>query len=129
MVTGDAAMAAVMDIMRGPIVWGASDCSAAACDVFARLHGVDPMAPLRGLYRSERGAARLVRAYGGWIALCARLATQAGLRAGDGAPGELGLLCHDGRFSLAVCVGGGLWAGRIEGGFQTAGGVVQSWQN
>ena len=129
MVTADDALAAVVDLMGGPIVWGASDCCTAACDVFARLHGVDPMAPLRGLYTTEAGAIRLIRSRGGWVRMCRGLAVAAGLRAGDGAPGELGLLCNGGRFTLAVSVGAGLWAGRVEGGFATTAGMVESWRN
>ncbi|WP_397544909.1 DUF6950 family protein [Roseicitreum antarcticum] len=51
-------MDAVLTHMRGPFVWGASDCCTSASDVFQALHGVDPMAPLRGQYTTEAGAWR-----------------------------------------------------------------------
>jgi hypothetical protein len=129
MVSAERAMAAVLQVMTGPIVWGRSDCCAAACDVFALLHGVDPMAPLRGVYTSEAQALRLIRARGGWVQMCEGLARAALLVPGTGAAGELGLLCLDGRFTLAVGVGGGMFAVRIEGGFATTAGQVASWRN
>lgn len=129
MVTQDAALDAVVDVMAGPIVWGASDCCTAACDVFQRLHGVDPMAPLRGVYTTEAAALRLIRSRGGWLRMCRGLAVAALLAPGRGEAGELGLLCNGGRFTLAVGLGGGWWAGRIEGGFATTQGMVESWRN
>lgn len=120
--------AAVVDIMGGPWVWGQSDCCASACDVFAALHGIDPMAPLRGRYATAREAALMIASYGGWRAMCAALARDAGLREGTGGAGDLGLVRTEGRLSLAVGWGGGLWAGRTDGGFVTVTGAVQSWR-
>jgi len=126
MVSADDAMAAVLDVMAGPWVWGVSDCCSAACDVFARLHGIDPMAPLRGRFASRAEALRLIRSAGGWRPMCADLAARAGLRAGIGGAGELGLVRGGGRLSLAVGVGHGMWAGRVDGGFATTAGVIWS---
>lgn len=127
MVTPDSVEAAVVDLMAGPLVWGVSDCSAAACDVFARLHGVDPLAPVRGAYATEAGAARLIRRHGGWLALADRLARLAGLVPGVGAAGEIGLIAQGARLSLGIALGGGLWAGRIDGGYATTSGAKRSW--
>lgn len=127
MVTQDAVLAALFARMAGPIVWGVSDCCHAACDVFADLHGVDAMAPLRGRYRSQRGALRLIRQHGGWVAMCRGLAARARLRAGVGAPGELALMHNEGQHTLGVALGNGLAAGRVEGGFATARGIVMTW--
>ena len=69
-------------IYAGPIVWGSSDCCTRACDVFAALHGVDPMAPLRGRYSSAAEALHMIRARGGWLRMCNDLA--------DAAPGGVG---------------------------------------
>lgn len=121
-------MTAVVDIYTGPLVWGRADCCTCACDVFARLHGVDPMAPLRGLYSTEAGALALIRSWGGWRRMTARLAAMAGLRGGAGAVGELGLVRQPSGYTLAICVGRNQWAGRIDGGFETTGSVVVSWQ-
>lgn len=129
MVTPEDVEAAVVEVMAGPWVWGASDCCTAACDVFAALYGIDPMAPLRGRYASARGAALMIAGYGGWRAMCEALARDAGLRAGTGGAGELGLVRHAGRWSLAIGWGAGLWAGRTDGGFATVTGAVQSWRS
>lgn len=127
MVSADDAMAAVVDVMAGPWVWGQSDCCAAACDVFARLWGIDPMAPLRGRYASRRAAWRLVRAAGGWLALAPDLAARAGLVDGTGAPGEIGLLRQPTGYLLGVSVGHGQWAARIDGGFATTDCAELAW--
>jgi len=75
-------MGAVLDVFRGPFVWGEGDCCTSACDAFRRLYGIDPMAPLRGRYSSEAEAMALIRAWGGWRRMTARLAALAGLLPG-----------------------------------------------
>lgn len=110
-VTPDAVRAAALDIMTARRwVWGVSDCSAAACDVFARLHGVDPLAPVRGSYASEAEA----RAVQGddWPEVCAGLAARAGLVEGPEASGSIGLIRHAAGLALAVCIRPGLWAAK-----------------
>lgn len=121
-------MEAVLDVFQGPFVWGSGDCCTSACDVFARLHGVDPMGPLRGRYSTRAGALALIRDWGGWRRMTARLAGIAGLGPGRGAAGELGLIRLRDGFALAVGLGDGQWAGRIDGGFQTVDSVVRSWR-
>lgn len=120
-------MMAVQDVMQGPFVWGSGDCCTSACDVFQRLHGVDPMAPLRGRYASEAEAMALIRARGGWRRMTQWLADLAGLRSGVGAAGEIGLIKLENGFALGVGMGRWQWAGRVDGGFQTVGSVVKSW--
>lgn len=124
-----AVLIAVQDVMQGPFVWGAGDCCTSACDVFARLYGIDPMAPLRGRYASESQAMAMIRARGGWRRMTAQLADLAGLLPGVGGAGEIGLIKLPAGFALGVGVGGGQWAGRVDGGYQTVGNVVRSWQN
>lgn len=114
-VTPDAVRAAALDIMTARRwVWGVSDCSAAACDVFARLHGVDPLAPLRGRYRTA-AAARAAQG-ADWLAVCRALAGRAGLVEGAEVPGALGLIRHAEGLALAVCVRPGVWVAKTPGG-------------
>lgn len=109
----------VLRIYDGPMVWGVSDCCACACDVFHALHGVDPMAPLRGAYRSERGAQVVIAKRGGWLAMAQDLADLAGLKNGQCAAGELILLPVSGGCTLTIGLGHGLAACRVDGGLQT----------
>lgn len=114
-VTPAAVRAAALDIMTARRwVWGVSDCSAAACDVFARLHGVDPLAPLRGRYRTAAEA----RAAQGpdWAAVCRALAARAGLVERAEVPGALGLIRQAEGAALAVCIRPGLWVAKTPGG-------------
>lgn len=129
MVTEDMVAEAVDAVMHGPWVWGSADCCTAACDVFRRLHGIDPMAPLRGCYATEAEAMALIRSYGGWRPMFAELRDLAGLRPGVGAAGEIGLVLCGWRPSLAIGIGGGMWAGRIDGGYATTSEMVMSCRN
>lgn len=99
--------------MAQPWRWGVTDCCTAACDLFAELHGIDPMAPLRGGYQSETEARALIRRHGGFLRMCATLADSARLLAGDGSAGEIG--CARPRGSppcLALCIGFDLWVAK-----------------
>lgn len=121
-------MALVDQVYLRPFEWGHSDCCTRACDVFRALHGVDPMAPLRGRYDGPVGAARLIRSYGGWQAMCATLAARAGLIDGVAASGAaLGLVQNGPRdFALGIAVAGG-WALPVDCGVVIAPDVVNSW--
>lgn len=79
-------------IFAAPFAWGQADCCTAPCDGFRALHGVDPMALLRGEYGSFAGAARALLRFGGFGAMAAACAEHAGLRPGVGAVGEIGLV-------------------------------------
>lgn len=115
-------MAEVDRIMSVRWRWGPADCCASACDVFAALRGIDPMAPVRGRYDSAASAVRLIRRMGGFVAMAQGLATRAGLTACGPVPGAIGLshagAAHgpEGR-ALLICVQPGYWAGKNELGY------------
>lgn len=92
-----------LDIMDRPWVWGQADCCTAASDVFAALHGVDPMAPLRGQYSTRAGAGRIIAAHGGWLCMCKHMVAQAGLAPCAGKPGDIGL-CRNNQGQLVVAI-------------------------
>lgn len=122
-------LAHAVEIMARPWRWGEADCCTAACDVFARLHGVDPMAPLRGRYGDRQGAFRLIKGLGGWVPMATSLAASAGLRAGRGEAGEIGVAAlPDGGHALVVCVAPGSWAGKTLCGLATVAQVERCWR-
>lgn len=126
-VTPDAVFAAVDDHMGGPMIWGQSDCTASACAVFAALHGVDPLQPLRGTYDSPITAARMIRRAGGMLSLGRRLARVAGLRPCGEVPGAIGVLRNDGRLVAAICLMPGKWAAKTADGFAIEREAVCAW--
>lgn len=120
-------MALVDDIYTRPFDWGVSDCCTRACDVFAALHGVDPMAPYRGQYRTTIGAVRLIKTAGGWIAMCDDLALRAGLVPGVTRPGAaLGLVGMGDDHALSIAVPDG-WAAPVDCGVVIVQDVIRSW--
>lgn len=122
-------MAEVLDVMSGEFVWGECDCTTAASEVFRRLYGIDPMGPLRGAYDSAQGAARLVRAYGGFEALCAQRAQASGLREGIGEPGEIGMFDNGlMRRGLVICTAPGVWQGKAPVGTAPVYEISRSWR-
>lgn len=122
-------LAAALDVMDRPWKWGEADCCTAACDVFDRLYGIDPMASLRGRYTSRREAYRIVREMGGFEAMTQTLADKAGLREGNGEPGEIGIIFGqmDG-FALGICLAPGSWAGKTPTGLATLPAALRSWR-
>lgn len=126
-------MAEVDRIMSAAWAWGTADCCTSACDVFAALHGRDPMEPVRGQYVNAKGAARLIRDWGGFAAMAASLAWMQGLIASDGAAGDIGLSpagAAEGpeRRALLVCVDRGVWAGKTEVGFAILPAAERCWR-
>ena len=125
-------LAIAVEVMDREWEWGSADCCTAACDVFRRLHGIDPMASLRGRYDSALSAARIVTINGGFPALAGRLALRARLRPGSGAPGEIGLT-HEGAAqgfggrALAISLGGGVYAGKTHQGLFIFEGAQRTW--
>ena len=120
--TPAAVMAEVERIMSAHWSWGTADCCTGACDVYAALHGIDPMAPVRGQYEGAMGAYRLIRSWGGFPAMAEALARIAGLQPGQGQPGEIGLSAAgaaDGpeNRALLICIQPGAWAGKTPDGF------------
>ncbi|MGZ9812646.1 DUF6950 family protein [Pseudoroseicyclus sp. H15] len=112
-----AVLDAAEEVMRGPIVWGRSDCCTAAADIFLRLWGVDPMPRLRGRFRSAGGARRAIA--GDLPAAFRAEMAAAGLRRLEERPGLIGLCRNDALFGCvaAICIRPGEWVARAEGGF------------
>jgi len=117
-----------MEVMDRPWAWGFADCCTGACDVFSRLHAIDPMQPLRGRYRSKIGAYRIIRQMGGFVTMAETLAREAGLREGAGDPGDIGVAEHDGGLALVIAVAPGVWAGKTLTGMTTGAVAVRAWR-
>lgn len=117
--TGAGVMGVVAAVMSRRWEWGVSDCCAAACDVFAALHGVDPMARLRGAYASRAEAEAMIESAGGLHALAEGLAAEARLtRVDEPRPGDIGVGGREvavGR-CLMIRLDRG-WAAKTPGGF------------
>lgn len=127
LITPRAALAAALDYMSAPWAWGSADCCTSACDAFAALHGVDPMACLRGSYGTFGGARRMIASFGGFVPMCEHLAARYHLRPGTGAPGELGVvLLSNGRHALALGTGAA-WQAKSPAGTIAVPGVLRSW--
>ena len=121
-------MATCMEVMDRPWEWGAADCCTAACDVFLRLYGIDPMTPLRGRYSSRVGALRVITQEGGWQAMAQGLADRAGLVASDGRAGDIGIVrTAEGDLALGICVARSVWVGKSERGLATVPKVLKAW--
>lgn len=120
---------AVEEAMLRPWQWGLADCCTGACDAFAALHGVDPMAVLRGRYDSAMSAARVIAAEGGFAAMVARLATAAALTETTGdEPGAIGIVRASPRMGqLGLCVGPRAWAVKSRRGYAVAPRVERGW--
>ena len=108
-------MAIALDVMDRPWEWGKADCCTAACDVFWRLHGIDPMAVLRGRYSTEFGARRIIAGYGGFLAMAEHLARESGLVRGSARTGAIGATPE----CLLVCAEPGVWLGKTLTGLST----------
>jgi hypothetical protein len=115
---------------EGPFVWGVSDCCTCACDAFRARFGIDPMAPLRGMYATEAEAAALIKDWGGWNKLFKSLSSMAGLKFNDPphwSNGAIGLAGQIGAGpALVFGAPGGLWIGKVDGGFATTNTVILS---
>lgn len=92
-----------------PFVWGQHDCCLWAADVVQALTGIDPAAALRGQYANERSAQRLVRQLGGLAAIASAALGQP-TKASFATVGDVLLVSHAGRTTLAVCNGASLLA-------------------
>ena len=108
-------MEVALDVMDRPWQWGEADCCTSACDVFLRLHGVDPMAHLRGTYHTKTAALRLIAKFGGFQAMAHALAERAGLVPTEPRPGALGATSE----SLVICARPCVWLGKTEHGLGT----------
>ena len=119
---------AAAEIMCRPWKWGEADCFTAAGDLFLHLWGVDPVATLRGAYASRREAVAILRARGGLSETLRQAAEAAGLSAGTGAAGEIGVISWRGRAVTAVRVQPGLWVGKSFEGMALAPGEGRGWR-
>lgn len=122
-------MALCMDVMDRPWRWGAADCCTAACDVFLRMHGVDPMRSLRGRYSTRLGAMRHIMRAGGWLAMGDDLAARAGLvHVQTGQPGDIGIIRDAcGVLALGICTERG-WAGKNDTGMSLGVKEMRAWR-
>ncbi len=123
----DAALAAALAAMDRPFEWGVADCCTSACDAFHALHGVDPMAPLRGRYRTARGAGVIIARRGGFFTMACDLARGSGLAMGCGDAGEIGVAQVGPRLALVFSIAPHVWAGKSEHGMTTVRAVLKSW--
>ncbi len=131
-VSPSAVMAEVERVMSARWQWGAADCCTSACDVFAALHGIDPMAQVRGAYDDAVSAARLIRDWGGFAAMAEALARTARNSVSNGQTGDIGLSAPgdaggpDGR-AMLVCIEPGAWAGKSELGYTVLPNAERCW--
>ena len=102
---------AALQAKRGePFAWGRNDCATFACDIAEAVCGVDFADPLRGRYKTRRGAARVLKGFagGGLDVAAEKIAVQHGRP--EVAPsmarrGDLVLIDTDLGLALGVCVG------------------------
>lgn len=88
--------------------WGQHDCALFVCDAIKEFTGHDPAADVRG-YKSERGAARVVKSLGGMRAIGAsRFGAE--IHPMQAQVGDVGLIEMAGRESFVLC-GGSVWVG------------------
>lgn len=111
-----------------PFRWGSHDCSLFACDVVEKLTGVDHGKDFRGRYKTERGAARMIRDRGG----LRKIATDA---LGSEIPpltaqrGDVVMAVENGREALGICIGEKCAFVGIDGlTFQPMARVVAAWR-
>jgi len=95
--------------MSRPFVWGCCDCATAACDVYAALHGVDPLTAFRGAYSSRAEAKAFADSHGGMRALFARLMAATGAVRRDPRPGDLALSLGFAEQCVVICVAPGVF--------------------
>lgn len=91
-----------------PFEWGSNDCCIFAADAVREITGIDHAADVRGSYRTERGAARVLAQLGGVAELAAKHCQECPplmARVGD-----VCLVMQGPREALAVCVGAQLVA-------------------
>lgn len=95
--------ALVAERMSTPYAWGVHDCCLWTADCALATTGVDHAAAWRGTYSDAAGAMRLLAELGGLAALAGRAGYP--IPPLTCATGDIGIVEHDGRQSLAVCAG------------------------
>ena len=114
----------------GEFRWGRKDCCTAACDAFAELWGIDPMASLRGRYRTRREALALIAEHGGMGTLASELARDARLMSrapANARAGDVALMVVDGRAALGIAVGDGFFAAKGPSGLTVLRTALTCW--
>lgn len=103
---------------REPFQPGRWDCLMTLANWVDVATGRDPARDLRGRYRTVMGAARIVEASGGPLALVSRLARRSGLRRVSTAePGDVGLVWIRGHGSFGAVRGmNGRWVVKLDRG-------------
>jgi hypothetical protein len=87
-----------------PFAWGSQDCGLFAADGVLAITGRDPAADLRGRYKTEQGAARVIKRLGGLGSIAAaRFGAEVWPALAQ--PGDVGLLVLADRELLAICNG------------------------
>lgn len=117
-------------VMLRPWAWGETDCCTAACDVFRAVHGVDPMAALRGRYSTARQARALVMDRGGMGVMAGEMAALQGLQPCGSEAGAIGWTdaADWARWgALVVCPEDGVWVGKSASGFVAGVPVKGAW--
>lgn len=114
---------------RAAFAWGANDCALFVCDAVQAQTGHDPAADVRG-YKTEAGAARVIKRLGGMRAIGAsRFGAE--ILPALAQVGDVGLAVLEGRETLLLC-GGALWLGPGPGeaGLQRvpASAIVAAWR-
>lgn len=106
-----------------PFAWGESDCALWVCDWIKQRRGVDPVAGLRGRYRTRLGCARLLARHGGLLDGASALFVKAGLHTVNGfdaRDGDVGYLDTQ-NGTLGILVGHERWACK-----ETTGGLLMT---
>lgn len=91
-----------------PFAWVGNDCCTFAAGAVLAITGVDAMAPLRGRYATQAGAARLIKRAGGLQPLVCRYLGQplaAPSLAGRGDVVLFNMAAPYGPHALGICVG------------------------
>lgn len=92
-----------------PFIWGSNDCCLFTCDWLQALYGVDHAADLRGTYDTALGAARVLEARGGVLAIAAAVCEREGWAEIAPAFAQRGDIVLDDSplgHTLGVCAGG-----------------------
>jgi len=106
-----------------PFQWGRHDCVTFAADVCVAMTGADPLAGLRGKWRTERGAAKLLGERGGLrAAVCGVMGET--IEPAFATTGDIALIDNGGREALAMCNGATVIGPGAEGLSVQAGATV-----
>ncbi len=59
-----------------PFQYGSFDCCSMPCEAASKITGIDPWVHFRGRYKTERGAARVIRRAGGFVQMIENIMTE-----------------------------------------------------